>query len=408
MKNQSQIGNSKSKIVVVGAGPAGASLAIRLAQRDFEVTLIERETFPRHKLCGEFISPECLGHFEDLGVLDEMLLAGGDRIGETRFYAPGGRSFGVSSRSFYGRGFALSLSRAEMDMRLLDRAKSLGVAVFEDSSVNAISTNKGRIVNLSARCGNGEKLDVSADLFVDATGRSRILSKLIAKNERGQHEKASANRSLFVGFKSHLKNACPARNTCEIYLFPGGYGGLSPIEVGLTNHCFLVKSSVAREFGGDADRIVENVVFKNKRAAQTLNAAEPVRDWIAVSIDRFGRTEPSHIDNLLTVGDSAAFIDPFTGSGMLLAFESSALLAETIILQRHSPKSIADSYRTNYDLKFAGRLRVCSVLRRAAFVPCLPTVVISLLNLSERGSGLLADSTRSPRLRWPKVHRKND
>ena len=55
--------NRKSKIVIVGAGPAGASLAIRLAQKGFEVVLIEREKFPRQKLCGEFISPECLASF---------------------------------------------------------------------------------------------------------------------------------------------------------------------------------------------------------------------------------------------------------------------------------------------------------------------------------------------------------
>ena len=73
MKNQSKIQNLKSKIAIVGAGPAGASLAIRLAKENFDVTLIERDKFPRHKLCGEFVSPECLAHFRALGVLDEML-----------------------------------------------------------------------------------------------------------------------------------------------------------------------------------------------------------------------------------------------------------------------------------------------------------------------------------------------
>ena len=75
----------RPKITIVGAGPAGSSLAIRLANAGFVVTLIERERFPRHKLCGEFISPECLRHFRELGVLDEMLDADGRRIAETRF-----------------------------------------------------------------------------------------------------------------------------------------------------------------------------------------------------------------------------------------------------------------------------------------------------------------------------------
>ncbi len=400
---KSQIPNHKSTIVIAGAGPAGTSLAIRLALQDFDVTLIERETFPRHKLCGEFISPECLPHFEDLGLLDEMLSAGGERITETRFYAPGGRNFGVSSGSFHGEGFALSLSRDEMDMLLLDRAKALGVKVYEDSSVSAISITKGRAENLTARRGNGERFEIAANLFIDATGRSRVLSKLVEKQNQHRNQRAAEQRSLFVGFKSHVKGATVENGSCEIYLFPGGYGGLSPVQIGVANHCFLVRSSIAREFGGDAGKIVANVVFRNKRAAETLKNAEPVIDWLAVSVDGFGRNEPSRTANLLSIGDSAAFIDPFTGSGMLMAFQSAALLAESIVLHHHSPASIRESYQTKYENYFARRLSFCSVLRRAAFVPHLPTLAISLLNLSKRGRELLADSTRSPKLRWPKI-----
>src|ERR1044071_9779413 len=114
MNNQSKIQNLKSKIAIVGAGPGGASLGIRLSQMGFEVCLIEREKFPRHKLCGEFISPECLAHFKNLGVFDEMLAVGGDRISQTIFYEPNGRSVTVPSDWFDARGQgALSISRAE-------------------------------------------------------------------------------------------------------------------------------------------------------------------------------------------------------------------------------------------------------------------------------------------------------
>lgn len=400
---KSQIANPKSTIVIAGGGPAGTSLAIRLAQQDFDVTLIERETFPRHKLCGEFISPECLPHFEDLGVLDDMLSAGGERITETRFYAPGGRSFAVSSRSFHSDGFALSISRAKMDVLLMDRAKSLGVKVFEDSSVNGVSMNEDHIENLTVRRGNGEKLDITSDLYVDATGRARVLSKLVEKQCRNGNDRNTANKSLFVGFKSHLNGAKAEKGVCEIYLFPGGYGGLSPIGFGLANHCFLVKSSVAREFGGNADRIVENVVFRNKRAAETLREATPVLDWLAVSVDTFGRQASNRAINLYSVGDSAAFIDPFTGSGMLLAFQSAALLAESVLLHQRAPETIGRYYRLNYDLHFARRLRFCSVLRSTAFIPYLPTIGITLLNLSKRGREFIADSTRASKLTRPKI-----
>src|SRR5689334_20098902 len=128
---QSSIGNPRPRVVMAGAGPAGSSVAIRLAKLGFEITLIERERFPRPKLCGEFISPECLAHFTELGVLDQMMSAGGDEISETRFFESGGRSVTVPSRWFGHGEFALSLSRASMDKILLDEAKRIGVSVHE-------------------------------------------------------------------------------------------------------------------------------------------------------------------------------------------------------------------------------------------------------------------------------------
>ncbi|HEX8638725.1 MAG TPA: FAD-dependent oxidoreductase, partial [Pyrinomonadaceae bacterium] len=92
----------KSKILIAGAGPAGASLAIRLAAQGLQVCLIERERFPRQKLCGEFISPECSRHFAELGVLDSMITAGGERIVETVFYAANGKNVRVPSEWFGG------------------------------------------------------------------------------------------------------------------------------------------------------------------------------------------------------------------------------------------------------------------------------------------------------------------
>ncbi|HEX8117274.1 MAG TPA: FAD-dependent oxidoreductase, partial [Pyrinomonadaceae bacterium] len=83
--------------IIVGGGPAGASAAVHLAASGARVLLAERERFPRDKLCGEFISPECLGHFERLGVSEAMSRGGGARVSETVFYAPSGRGVSVPS-----------------------------------------------------------------------------------------------------------------------------------------------------------------------------------------------------------------------------------------------------------------------------------------------------------------------
>lgn len=390
---RSQIGNRNSKILIVGAGPAGSSLAVRLANDGCEVTLIERETFPRHKLCGEFISPECLSHFAQIGALEGMLAAGGERIYETRFYDRKERSFPVPSSLLDESGFALSLSRSEMDRQLLERARTVGVSVYEGTKVSDVAVDGERITGLAIIGENNIDEFINADLFVDATGRSLALSRLVAR-KRSSHARTMATQSLAVGFKTHLAGVQIPRGTCEIFAFPGGYGGLTTVEDGLANLCFIMDPRVARKFGANADELVEKAVRRNRRAARALENARPVRDWLAVSISSFGRSAPAAATNLFTVGDAAAFIDPFTGSGMLMALESSSLLAAVIKSERHTAEAIQKNYQASYDKLFGRRLRVCSLLRRAASLPLFPTLAVSFLNASKRSRNYLAGSTR--------------
>lgn len=385
--------NRRSKIAIVGGGPAGSSLAIRLAERGFEVTLVEREKFPRHKLCGEFISPECLRHFAELGVLDAMLSAGGERIFETRFYDQAGRSFSVPSNVFDDRGFALSLSRSEMDRILLQAARSAGVEVLEGAKISDVTVNDGSVISLKAAGESDENKFISADLFIDATGRSAALAKLVERKLSPQTPRP--NRSIAVGYKNHFRGISVTPGTCEIFAFPGGYGGLTAVEDGMVNLCFLIDSQAARKTG-NADDLVAGVLSRNKVAARLMKDAVPVRDWLAVSIGSFGQAPQPSAINLLTVGDASAFIDPFTGSGMLMALESSALLAETVRSET-SPEVLRERYRHDYDRLFSRRLQVCSLLRRAAHLPMFPTLAVSFLNLSKRSRNFLAGSTRSAR-----------
>lgn len=378
------------KIVIVGAGPAGSSLAIRLAIRDFDVTLVEREIFPRPKLCGEFISPECLGHLAELRVLDSMTSAGGDRISETVFFSQSGRSATIPT-SWLG-GIALSLSRSEMDHQLLRRAEDTGVRVMEDTSVVDVMLNGPQIAGVRARAAKGEAFTVDGDVTVDATGRSAIVSKLAAR--AGKVSGRTSDKAKFIGFKVHMRNASIRRGRCEMYFFRGGYAGLSNVENGLFNLCFLVEARAVREMKSDVGEILGRVVFQNPRAKAALENAEPVGEWLAVSVTGFGRKPLSPAPGLFTVGDSAAFIDPFTGSGMLLAFESAQMLAHSIADDRHSFASISHSYSRRYHTAFASRLRSASLLRRAAFVPVLASSAIRLAGVNERLTELAARLTR--------------
>ncbi len=402
---KSAIRNSSFKIVIVGAGPAGASLAIRLANENFRVCLIEREKFPRHKLCGEFVSPECLAHFRDLNVLDEMLEVGGDRITQTVFYAPDGKSISVSSKWFGGEEqSALSISRAEMDFRLLEKAKASGVEVLEETSVVNLLFDKDKVCGVKVRTSDGNTREIRADLTIDATGRAGVLNKLaerefsrkVAQTQNDQRLKTKNQKlkTKLVGFKAHLENVNLEKGVCEIYSFRGGYGGLSFVENNLANHCFLIKAETVKRFSGDASAIIENVIFKNKRAFETLKNAAPVSDWLAVSVDSFGKKNLCPAKNLFTIGDAAAFIDPFTGSGMLMALESAEILAQSIGEHSSSTALIGERYKSLHREKFQKRLFVCSMLRRAALMPNLAKALISVLSLSGNAREFLARSTR--------------
>ena len=120
----------------------------------------------------------------------------------------------------------------------------------------------------------------------------------------------------------------------------------------------------------------------------------PVYDWLAVAVDRFGKKELAPAANVFTAGDAAAFIDPFTGSGMLLALESAEVLSESISINRLTPKKIASTYNNWFDQKFLTRLRVCGLIRNAAYLPRAATLMITLLSSSRTARELLTRTTR--------------
>jgi flavin-dependent dehydrogenase len=288
---------------------------------------------------------------------------------------------------------ALSLSRAAMDQILLNRAADSGVEVLEESSVINLLSDKGSIRGLKIRDKNKAEKEIFADLLIDATGRSGVLGKLAAKNKREQKPLINQNQTRLVGFKTHLKNARPAKATCEIYFFRGGYGGLSFVENGQTNFCFLIRADIVREFSSDVEQIIENVIFRNRRARATLENAAPLSNWLSVSVEGFGERNLTPAANLFSIGDAGAFIDPFTGSGMLMAFESAELLAAAIA-SNSSAAEIAENYKTAHALKFRRRLFVCSLMRRAAFAPTIAGQLISLLGVGDLPRKILARATR--------------
>lgn len=447
--------------VIVGGGPAGACAAIELARAGGRVLLAEQGSFPRPKLCGEFISPECLEYFARLGVMELMTAAGAREVSETVFYARSGRSVAVPSEWLAAacaggvrRGVvALGLSRAEMDERLLERAREVGVEVSERTRAVGLLSEAWRVRGVRLKTEGREVREARARLTIDATGRARTLARMVERGAgemvgRGAGEPDAGahgrrRRAPLVAFKAHLEGVRGAAGKCEIYFYRGGYGGLSPVEGGQSNLCFIASARDVRACGSDAGRVLREIVMSNARAAASLEGARVRSEWLSVAIESFGRGTLVPARGLLAVGDAASFIDPFTGSGMLMALESGTLAAhvaarwlarlrdadderlrddaparEARDVRRRATETkgsdertldathagtpldalhdeLASDYAACYEKRFASRLRVCSLLRRAAFAPApLIEAGVAALGASASVRRALARATR--------------
>ncbi len=382
----------KFDVAIVGAGPAGSSAAIRLAKAGLSVLLVEQKRFPRDKLCGEFISPECLTHFDELGVMPAIKNAAGTDITKTVFFASNGKGVTIPSEWFGKTGsLALGLSRAEMDAQLLEQARIAGVNIREETNAAGLMIQNQRVVGINLRDRHGSEKEVGATFTIDATGRTRSLARRV---ENLTFEKAPAR---FVAFKTHLRGAGIGDNSCEIYSYRGGYGGCNRVEGDLYNLCFIASSDDTKRLGSNAESVMREVVFTNRRAKEAMRKADIAKPWLAVPIERFGRGDLVPANGLITVGDAAAFIDPFTGSGILLALESSKIASVAVvkaIKNRQEFDEFAVEYRINYAAAFDRRLSVCSMLRYAAFIPFLGDATIALLSLSVGLRRRVARATR--------------
>jgi flavin-dependent dehydrogenase len=231
--------------------------------------------------------------------------------------------------------------------------------------------------------------EYQAQVVVDATGRTRGLARRV--------ENTRTRKPSLVAFKAHLIDTRSDSQACEIYFYKGGYGGLNAIEGDVSNLCFIVSADYAKRCESNPELVLSQVVCQNSRAAFTLQHVRAVTPWLAVTLEHFGVHSLVPAEGLLAAGDAAAFIDPFTGSGMLMALQSGELVAAAIITEhrkaRFSFQSLANNYRDEYRRHFLWRLRSCAVLRTAAFAPWLTEAAV-FLSSNDRLRQLLTRATR--------------
>jgi menaquinone-9 beta-reductase len=307
--------------LVIGGGPAGCAVALRLAASGRRVLLVEREREAHHKVCGEFLSREAVHYLDQFGIAPLSL--GAQTIHTLRLSS--GRRVAAASLPFQ----ALSLSRRVLDEALLVRAQEKCDVVRGVAVESLVSNGDTWIAGLS----NGKSLYASA-VFL-ASGKHDL---------RG-FARPRGRQSDLVGFKMHWGLArariSALRGCMDLFLFPGGYGGLSLVENETANLCLVVRRSVLRSLGG-WNPLFAAVLDSNEQLRDLLNDAQPF--WprpLAISPIPYGHLCDED-DDLWRIGDQAAVIPSFTGDGISIALHSASLAAE-MFLAGHNP---ANFYRT--------------------------------------------------------------
>lgn len=345
---------TRTEVLVVGGGPAGASLAALAARAGARVVLLERDRFPREKVCGEFLSAEGCAVLGRLGVLDALRAAGGTSIDRFAVSAPSGRRVEGSLPDLPGIGrSALGISRALLDLSLFDLAARSGAEARDGVEAVAPIVEQGRVTGVRVRrfgSPPGSEESLTAPIVVAGDGRRSTIQR--ALDPRGGDPIRSTPGSWF-GLKRHLRMpADRLGGNVEIHLFDGGYAGLGAIEGGRANLCLLTTVRALRACGGSPDRLLEERILRNRAAAERLSGCESAGEWLAVGPLRFGPRKPV-LAGALLVGDAAGSVDPFSGEGMSNAL-TGAELAVPIVLEAASRGSLDPVLARAWSQRWAG------------------------------------------------------
>jgi menaquinone-9 beta-reductase len=326
--------------LIIGGGLAGSMVGLRLAMAGREVTLLERERGPHHKVCGEFLSPEAQEYLKQAGV--DPLALGAQAIQRVRVTSK--RRVIEVNLPFT----ALSLSRCVLDEALLTRAAQLGCKVERGAFVESLASCAGR---WHAQLRGGQRW--TAPTVFLASGKHDL---------RGFERKPAPQADL-VGFKLHWRLAPDQtdalRELMELYLFPGGYGGLSLVEGDAANLCLVVRRSVLRNSGGWPELLVA-IQNENPHMAMRLSRATPLWERpLAVSPIPYGYLA-GQPDGLWCAGDQAAVIPSFTGDGMSIALHSATLAAQMYVAGES-----AESYHRKLRAHLSRGMSLATILSRA-------------------------------------------
>ncbi len=293
-----------NEVLILGGGVAGCAASIQLARKGRSVTLVEREPTPRHKVCGEFLSGEALEDLDALGIdvaslgavpIDHVRLAAARRAAEAPLPFP-----------------AASLTRKALDTALIAEAIGAGVRVECGRSVQGLARTTGNVWQAKLDDGTTRQ---APTVFL-ATGKHDL---------RGHARPKDPQR--WIAFKMYFRlapaQAAEIAHASELMLYPGGYGGIQPVQGGIANLCCVVQQRYLTTSGNRWENFLDKMQRECPHLAMRLAGAEALLDKpIAITHIPYGYIRRTSEDGLYCIGDQAAVIPSFTGDGISVALHT--------------------------------------------------------------------------------------
>jgi len=297
-------------VIIVGGGLAGLTSAIHLSKREKRVLLIEKNEYPKHKVCGEYISNEVLPYLNSLGI--DPISEGAKKI--TKVHISTKKSNLIKGELPLG-GFGMS--RYFLDNLLVKKARLNGVQILKDT-VDSINFKKESFTIITKNSGVFQ-----SKITIGAFGKRSSL-------DQKMNREFIKKKSPYLAIKTHVKGLFP-QNLVALHNFKGGYCGVSKVENNAINVCYITEYRSFKKHKNITD-FQEQVVFKNEHLKKIFKESTPVFEKpLTISQVSFQTKNPIE-NHIIMCGDTAGMIHPLCGNGMGMAI-SSARLASTRILQ---------------------------------------------------------------------------
>lgn len=368
----------QADVLILGAGPAGSALARQLASAGFGVVIADKKAFPRHKPCGEFLSPECLPYLAELGLGGMLEELAAQRVEGMRLSGYGRSADGsfrqLDDRPGHGR-IGYGIRRERFDHHLLRAAEASGAHFLPRHEFVSLQRDPGgRVTGAILKTVDGAPVQVEARHVVGADGVHSRVAKALGVQRKIGWLSQFALVAHFAGV--------PSRARADVHLLPGGFFAATTVDEGLYSlNLVLPQRTLAERTASDWDTFVAEHAAKAPAIAERLQGARRLAPWRGCGPFGFTTTSPTRPGAWLC-GDAAGYVDPLTGEGIYFALFGARALGTELAKALHEPPREAEAmaaYRQARRRELAPRMAASKFLQRAIRHPWLVGPFLSVL-----------------------------